>query len=90
MNYFLGSVNNTIGMTGMFTINTISPTKKDCEAMPKTKGIRIPVMQTTIMRYFFRDMSGCFNFKDDAKVVDLNTLLIKKLGNGSSCHIIKT
>jgi hypothetical protein len=67
--HFLGSVNSTIGMTGMFTINTISPTKKDCEAMPKTKGIRTPVMQTTMMRYFFRDMSGCFTFKDDAKII---------------------
>jgi hypothetical protein len=56
MSYFLGSVNNTIGMTGMFTINAISPTIKDCEAMPKTKGIRIPVMQTTKMRYFFKDI----------------------------------
>jgi hypothetical protein len=56
MNYFLGSVNNTIGMTGMVVINAISPTKKDCEAMPKTKGIKKPTMQTTMMRYFFRDM----------------------------------
>jgi hypothetical protein len=60
MSYFLGSVNSTIGMTGMFTINAISPTKKDCEAMPKTNGIRIPVMQTTMMRYFFRDMKQFF------------------------------